>query len=271
MADARRLAAELGAVLADAATVGSVGEQVSAAVRERLGATHVVINVLGRDGQRFEQLAGSGAAAQVAAMDAEWTIGADAPGPRAVRDGTAVYLPDRTAPGSGFADVQQVGEALGLASSAAFPLLTEVGALGYLGVWWAEPHATTPVEREYLLGMAETASRALERAKLREAERRERARVENAVRTDRAAGRGADPRGDRRRGDRPRPRGPRRGRRPVARRDQSGSPAARMGHGRWLSGGDPRMVLPGAAERADGGDRRRPDRAARGHQDARGV
>ena len=178
MADARRLAAELGAVLADAATVGSVGEQVSAAVRERLGATHVVINVLGRDGQRFEQLAGSGAAAQVAAMDAEWTIGADAPGPRAVRDGTAVYLPDRTAPGSGFADVQQVGEALGLASSAAFPLLTEVGALGYLGVWWAEPHATTPVEREYLLGMAETASRALERAKLREAERRERARVE---------------------------------------------------------------------------------------------
>ena len=45
-------------------------------------------------------------------------------------------------------------------------------------MWWAEPHATTLVEREYLLAMAETASRALERAKLREAERRERARVE---------------------------------------------------------------------------------------------
>ena len=178
MADARRMAAELGAGLADAATVGSVGEQVSAAVRERLGATHVVINVLARDRRRFEQLAGNGAAAQVAAMAAEWTIDADAPGPRAVRDRAAVYLPDRTAAGSGFADVQQVGEALGLTSSAALPLLTEVGALGYLGVWWAEPHETTPVEREYLQSMAETASRALERARLREAERRERARVE---------------------------------------------------------------------------------------------
>jgi len=178
MADARRAAAELGVVLADAATVGSVGEQVSAAVRERLGATHVVINVLARDRRRFEQLAGSGAAAQVAAMAVEWTIDADAPGPRAVRDGAAVYLPDRTAPGSGFADVQQVGDTLGLTSSAALPLLTEVGTLGYLGVWWAEPHETTPVEREYLQSMAETASRALERARLREAERRERARVE---------------------------------------------------------------------------------------------
>jgi len=178
MADARRMAAELGAGLADAATVSSVGEQVSAAVRERLGATHVVINVLARDRRRFEQLAGDGAAAQVAATAAEWTTEADAPGPRAVRDRAAVYLPDRTAPGSGFADVQQVGDALGLASSAALPLLTEVGALGYLGVWWAEPHETTAVERAYLQSMAETASRALERARLREAERRERARVE---------------------------------------------------------------------------------------------
>jgi MASE1 len=114
VADARRMAAELGAVLADAATVGSVGEQVSAAVRERLGAAHVVINVLARDRRRFEQLAGSGAAAQVAAMAAEWTIDSDAPGPRAVRDRAAVYMPDRTAPDAGFAEVQPVGDALGL-------------------------------------------------------------------------------------------------------------------------------------------------------------
>ncbi|MBV9204997.1 MAG: SpoIIE family protein phosphatase [Actinobacteria bacterium] len=178
VAEARRTAAELGAVLADAATVSSVGEQVSAAVRERLGAAHVVINVLARDGQRFEQLAGHGAAAQVAAMTAAWTIHSDAPGPRAVRDRAAVYLPDRTAPGSGFADAQPVGEALGLRASAAHPLLTEVGALGYLGVWWDEPHETTAVEREYLQAMAETTSRALERARLREAEQRERARIE---------------------------------------------------------------------------------------------
>ena len=57
-------------------------------------------------------------------------------------------------------------------------MLTEVGALGYLGVWWAGPREATAVEREYLRSMAETTSRALERARLREAERREHARVE---------------------------------------------------------------------------------------------
>ena len=178
LADARRAAAELGAVLADAATISSVGDQVSAAVRARLGAAHVVINVLADDGRRFDQLAGDGVVAQLAAMAAEWTIESDAPGPRAVRDRATVYLPDRSAPGSGFADVQQVGETLDLRSAAALPLLTEVGALGYLGVWWTEPHETTAVERAYLQGMAETTSRALERARLREAEHRERARIE---------------------------------------------------------------------------------------------
>ena len=57
MAEARREAAELGAVLADAATVSSVGDQVSAAVRARLDAAHVVISVLAADGRRFEPLA----------------------------------------------------------------------------------------------------------------------------------------------------------------------------------------------------------------------
>ena len=66
----------------------------------------------------------------------------------------------------------------GIGSAAALPLLTEVGALGYLGVWWAGPREATAVEREYLRSMAETTSRALERARLREAERREHARVE---------------------------------------------------------------------------------------------
>jgi integral membrane sensor domain MASE1 len=178
VADARRFAAELGMVLADAASVGSVGEQVSAAVRTRVGAAHVVINVLARGGQRFEELAGDGAQAQVAAMASQWTIDSDAPGPQAVRDRAAVYLPDRDAAGAGFADARYVSDALGLRSSAALPLLTEVGALGYLGVWWKEPHETTVAEREYLRAIAETASRALERAMLREAEQRERTRVQ---------------------------------------------------------------------------------------------
>ena len=90
MAEARREAAELGAVLADAATVNSVGDQVSAAVRARLDAAHVVISVLVSDGRRFEPLAGGDfeplaggdAAARVAIMSAEWTVDSDAQGPR---------------------------------------------------------------------------------------------------------------------------------------------------------------------------------------------
>jgi serine phosphatase RsbU (regulator of sigma subunit)/integral membrane sensor domain MASE1 len=166
MAEARREAAELGAVLADAATVGSVGDQVSAAVRARLDAAHVVIGVLAADGRRFEPLADGDAAGQAAVMSAECTVDSDAPGPRAVRDHTAVYLGDL-----------KTLEA-GTGSVAALPLLTEVGALGYLGVWWAGPREATAVEREYLRSTAETTSRALERARLREAEGREHARVE---------------------------------------------------------------------------------------------
>jgi serine phosphatase RsbU (regulator of sigma subunit) len=166
MAEARREAAELGAMLADAATVNSVGDQVSAAVRARLDAAHVVISLLAADGRRFEPLAGGDAAAQVAVMSREATIDSDAPGPSVVRERTAVYV----------ADLKALDEGIG--SVAALPLLTEVGALGYLGVWWAGPHEATALEREYLQSMAETTSRALERARLREAERREHARVE---------------------------------------------------------------------------------------------
>jgi gamma-butyrobetaine dioxygenase len=45
-------------------------------------------------------------------------------------------------------------------------------------IWWAGPREVTAVEREYLRSMAQTTSRALERARLREAERREHARIE---------------------------------------------------------------------------------------------
>src|SRR5262249_5745030 len=159
---------------ADAATVNSVGEQVSAAVRARLAADHVVISVLATDGLRFEPIADGDAAAQATVTSAEQatvtsaelTIDSDAPGPRAVPERAPVYRADLKPPDAG------------IGPAAALPLLTEVGALGYLGVWWTEPRAPTAVEREYLQSMAETTSRALERARLREAEQREHARVE---------------------------------------------------------------------------------------------
>jgi serine phosphatase RsbU (regulator of sigma subunit) len=43
---------------------------------------------------------------------------------------------------------------------------------------WQEPHAASAAEREYLRAVAETTSRALERARLRQAERNERERIE---------------------------------------------------------------------------------------------
>jgi serine phosphatase RsbU (regulator of sigma subunit)/integral membrane sensor domain MASE1 len=166
MAEARSEAAELGTALADAATVHSVGDQVAASVRTRLDAARVVISVLAVGGRRFEPIAGGDAAAQVAVMSAEWAIDSEAPGPRAVRDCTPVYLAGLKASDAG------------IGSMAALPLLTEVGALGWLGVWWAGPREATAVEREYLRSVAEATSRALERARLREAEQREHARVE---------------------------------------------------------------------------------------------
>ena len=166
MAEARREAAELGTVLADATTVSSVADQVSAAVRARLDAAQVVISALAADGRRFKPSAGGDAATQLAVMSTEWTIDSDAPGPRAVRERAPVYMDGLKAPDAA------------IGSMAALPLLTEVGALGYLGVWWAGPREATGVEREYLRSMAETTSRALERVRLRQAERREHARVE---------------------------------------------------------------------------------------------
>ena len=166
MAEARREAAELGTVLADATTVSSVADQVSAAVRARLDAAQVVISALAADGRRFKPSAGGDAATQLAVMSTEWTIDSDAPGPRAVRERAPVYVVGLKAPDAA------------IGSMAALPLLTEVGALGYLGVWWAGPREATGVEREYLRSMAETTSRALERVRLRQAERREHARVE---------------------------------------------------------------------------------------------
>lgn len=176
-AEARRAAAELGFALADADTVLQVGEQVSVAVRQRTHADHVVINVLSADKGRFEQLAGQGTEAQAAVMDAEWTIDADAPGPQAARDRGAVYVPDWRAPGTGYADAAKLTDRLGLRAAAHLPLLTEVGQLGYLGLWWKEPHRTEEAERQFLEAMAEATSRALERARLREAERREQQRI----------------------------------------------------------------------------------------------
>ncbi|HEX9065374.1 MAG TPA: SpoIIE family protein phosphatase [Streptosporangiaceae bacterium] len=128
-ADARRMAAELGAWLAEAPTVTDVAERVSGAVRGRLGVRHVAVD-LSPDP--------SGSPAGRADVDS-------GPGP----DG---YL-------------------------ASFALLGESGSVGRLDVRWAGASEPSAAEREYLQAVAEITSRAVERARLRQAEERERERL----------------------------------------------------------------------------------------------
>ncbi|HEX6930526.1 MAG TPA: SpoIIE family protein phosphatase [Streptosporangiaceae bacterium] len=118
--EARRMAAELGDSLADAGTVGQVAERVTEAVRRRLGASLVVVNV----------------------------------------------------PADAAADDQVPGE------PANQPTPGAAAGVGQLDVRWPGPHEISAAEREYLQAVAETTSRALERARLRQAERSERERIE---------------------------------------------------------------------------------------------
>jgi integral membrane sensor domain MASE1/GAF domain-containing protein len=176
--EARRAAAEVGAMIADGTSVADVAEQVVRAVRDRLGADHAVINALGEDQHRFVLLASTGLPAMVATLAGRFTVVSDAPGPQAVRQKSPVYRSDRRAARSEFADKRLVEAMVGVRAVAAMPLLTEAGAQGYLDVWWAEPRKFLAAERDYLEAVAEMASRGLERARLREAERRERQRLQ---------------------------------------------------------------------------------------------
>ncbi len=133
-ADARRMAAELGAWLADAATVTQVAERVSGAVRGRLGVAEIAIDL---SGDALEDAAGQAGQAGQAA-------------------------------GSGAAPANR---------TARFPLRGASGSLGLLAVRWDLAREPSAAEREYLEAVAETTSRAVERARLRQAEQRERERL----------------------------------------------------------------------------------------------
>ncbi|MGN6793951.1 MAG: PP2C family protein-serine/threonine phosphatase, partial [Streptosporangiaceae bacterium] len=63
-------------------------------------------------------------------------------------------------------------------SAATLPLPDGSGALGFLDVRWPGLHEISAAEREYLQAVAETTSRAVERARLRQAEHGERERIE---------------------------------------------------------------------------------------------
>lgn len=177
-ATARHAAAVVGAKIADSPSVAAVADLVVVAVRDRLGAEHAVINVLGDDKLRFVRLASTGLPPMVAAVAARFTVASDAPGPLALRQGSAVYRSDRQAARSEFSDKRMVEAAVGVRAVAAMPLRTETGALGYLDVWWTKRHEFTAAEREYLEAVAEIASRGMERARLRQAEQRERQQLQ---------------------------------------------------------------------------------------------
>ena len=222
IAEARREAAELGVVLADAATVNSVGDQVSAAVRARLDAAQVVISVLAADGRRFEPLAGGDAAAQVAVnqrVDDRFRRAGTARGP-----GPRSCVPQR--PEGGGRGDRVHGRASCSPRSASLAIR----------VRWAGPREATaaePVSADH--GRDDEPCPGGGSAP---AGRTARARAGRDTRgPHQAARRGADPRGDRRGSDRLPLRGRRRRRRAIPRRRRPGQA------GGWY--GSPRPATPG--------------------------
>ena len=237
----------------DAATVNSVGDQVSAAVSARLDAAHVVISVLVSDGRR-EPLAGGDAAARVAIIvSGAGRLIPTLLGPRAVRDRAAVYVADLKAPGRG-----------DRVRAAALPLLTEVGAFGCLAVWWAGPREGdrrgTRVSAEH--GRRRRAGPWSGPGSGRPERRGARAGRGALAEAHQAARRGPDPRGGWRGGGRSRPRGRRWRRRamPRCRQARTACMAEVDQHGRLRGGGSAsssrtcRWTIPAAATEC------RPDR-----------
>ena len=129
LADARRMAAELGVVLADAGTMRQVAERVSAAVHAQVGAAYAEVSILAADGHGFARLAAEGTVPPLASAPPP-TVESDAPGPQAFRDRTPVYLADRAAPAPGAVDARPGSDGGGGAPGAALPLLTEAGPSG---------------------------------------------------------------------------------------------------------------------------------------------
>ncbi len=145
-ADARRMAAELGDSLADVGSVRQVAERVTAAVRGRLGAARVVVDLQ-------------------ADLDVQADLADKSPAAR-----SADHQPPEA--GDGRPDTDAASGA-----AATVPLLGGSGGLGYMHVQWTSAREISVAEREYLRAVAETTSRAVERARLREAERAERERM----------------------------------------------------------------------------------------------
>jgi serine phosphatase RsbU (regulator of sigma subunit)/integral membrane sensor domain MASE1 len=175
--NARRVAAEVGAVIADAPSAATSADLAVRAVRDRLGADEVMINLLGSDQRSFSRLASTGLPASAAEIAEHFTAGSDAPGPLSVRLRQAVYRSDRQSDPGEFADKRDIESAAGLRAVAALPLMTEDGPQGYLDVWWSSPREFSFADRDFLEGLADTVSRCIERAKLRQAERRESQRL----------------------------------------------------------------------------------------------
>ena len=138
---------ELGDSLADASTVGQVAERVAGAVRGRLGASRVVVDV------------------QADLPTGSLSLAASPPlANRPARSRRRPATASRSPPGSG--------------AVATVPLPAGLVRLGDPDVQWAVAREISVAQREYLQAVGETTSRAVERARLREAERAERERIE---------------------------------------------------------------------------------------------
>jgi serine phosphatase RsbU (regulator of sigma subunit)/integral membrane sensor domain MASE1 len=175
--NARRVAAEVGAVIADAPSAATAADLATRAVRDRLDADGVVISLLSADQRSFSRLASTGVPTSAAEIAERFPVSSDAPGPLSIRLRQAVYRPDWQCDPGELAGKRDIESPATVRAVAALPLMTEDGPQGYLAAYWPGPRQFSFADRDFLESLADTVSRGIERAKLQQAERRESQRL----------------------------------------------------------------------------------------------
>ncbi|HWN68483.1 MAG TPA: GAF domain-containing protein, partial [Haliangium sp.] len=106
----------------------------------------------------------------------------EGPGPmaHALRTRAPVFIESLDDLGARFPGLLSAARAAGIHSGAAFPLISNSGLVGGLGVSYTEPHVFTQGERELLLAFSAATGQAMERAFLYEREHRAREGLERA-------------------------------------------------------------------------------------------
>jgi integral membrane sensor domain MASE1/GAF domain-containing protein len=172
--DAQSIASDL----KDCTSPRAVAMLVTTRLRDQLECSVVTMNLLDAESGRFQELVGEWLPPTAREIKEEWTLETPTPGPVAVQTGNPWFFENRDELLLAFPETTRVVELLGAQALATVPLRFGSVSLGYLAVWWSEPHPIDPTEREYLGTVSEAAGTALGRITLESQRDRRRRRAE---------------------------------------------------------------------------------------------